>query len=198
MKNIYDLDHMIPTPFNLLPKTAVKPVEVRKGDHLFRDGDRTFGLFVAYDTTVHLARVSEDGETIMIHRATPGTWFAEASLFSETYHCDAVAQQNGSVLSIDKAAVLKGLHEHNFAKDFCKTLSVQVQQTRQMREILAIRSAKDRVYAGLVAGLLVGTVMDFAATVSLTHEATYRALRELVTEGRVQNSQRGTYQLHHV
>jgi hypothetical protein len=66
-----------------------------------------------------------------------------------------------------------------------------------MREILAIRSAKDRVYAGVVAGLLVGTVIDFAATVSLTHEATYRALRELVAEGKVLNPQRGIYQLHH-
>ena len=189
---------MIPTPFDLLPKTAVKPVEVRRGDHLFRDGDRTFGLFVAQDTTVHLVRVSEDGGTIMIHRATPGTWFAEASLFSETYHCDAVAQQSGSVLIIDKTAVLKGLQEHDFAKGYCKILSVQVQLTRQMREILAIRSAKDRVYAGVVAGLLVGTVIDFAATVSLTHEATYRALRELVAEGKVLNPQRGIYQLHHL
>lgn len=71
----------------------------------------------------------------------------------------------------------------------------QVQQMRQLREILAIRSAKERVFAGLVASLLVGIIIDFAAIVSLTHEATYRALRQLVTDGKVNNPKRGVYRL---
>ena len=189
---------MIPTPFNLLLKAAVTSLDVKRGDHLFRNSDRTYGLFVARDITVHLVRISEGGEIIMIHRATPGTWFAEASLFSKTYHCDAITQQDGRVFCIDKTAVLSGLQDLEFAKAYCERLSVQVHQARQLREILAIRSAKDRVYAGLIAGLLVGTVIDFAATVSMTHEATYRALRELVAEGKVQNPQRGVYRLQDV
>lgn len=189
---------MIPTPFNLLPKSAVTSLDMKRGDHLFRHGDQTYGLFVAEDVTVHLVRISKGGDTILIHRATPGTWFAEASLFSETYHCDAITQQDGRVFCINKTAVLSGLQDHEFAKAYCEILSVQVHQTRQLREILAIRSAKDRVYAGLIAGLLVGTVIDFAATVSMTHEATYRALRELVAEGKVQNPRRGIYRLQHV
>jgi hypothetical protein len=66
---------------------------------------------------------------------------------------------------------------------------------RQLREILAIRSAKERVFAGLVASLLVGIIIDFAAIVSLTHEATYRVLRQLVTDGKVNNPKRGVYRL---
>ena len=51
------------------------------------------------------------------------------------------------------------------------------------------------LFAGLVAGLHVGQVIDFAATISLTHEATYRALRKLVKQGRVEKPQRGIYRL---
>lgn len=185
---------MLP-PFDLLPSAAVQPLDVKRGDHLFRQGDRTRGLFVAVDISVHLLRMSEAGESIMIHRAAPGTLFAESSLFSKTYHCDAIAQHDGKVFRIGKSAVLRGLEDHAFAKGYCEMLSVQVHQTRQLREILAVRSAKDRVYAGIVAGLLVGTVVDFAATVSLTHEATYRALRALVAEGKLRNPQRGIYRI---
>ncbi|MDE4099600.1 hypothetical protein [Phaeobacter gallaeciensis] len=49
--------------------------------------------------------------------------------------------------------------------------------------------------AGIVTGLLEGTVVDFAARLQLTHEATYRALRALVEAGRVTNPSRGTYRL---
>ena len=49
--------------------------------------------------------------------------------------------------------------------------------------------------AGLVAGLLDGHVVDFAALLHLSHEATYRALRALVEAGRVTNPSRGVYVL---
>ena len=186
---------MIPTPFDLLPKSAVSLLSVRQGETLFRYGDPTCGLFASLNTEVHLVRVGQDGQSIMIHRATPGTCFAEASLFSQTYHCDAIAQGDGTVYRIDKAAVLRALEDPEFATAYCNTLALQVQQMRHLREILAIRSAEERVFAGLVAGLHVGQVIDFAATISLTHEATYRALRKLVKQGRVENPERGIYQL---
>jgi CRP-like cAMP-binding protein len=191
----YDLDHMIPAPFNLLPPSAAAILAVRQGDTLFRSGDKTSGLFASIDIDVHLVRMGQDGQSTMIHRAAPGTCFAEASLFSGTYHCDAIAQGDGSVCRIDKSAVLSALYDAEFAKAYCHALALQVQQMRQIREILAIRSAEERVFAGLVAGLLVGKVIDFAAAISLTHEATYRALRQLVKQGRVENTRRGCYQL---
>jgi DNA-binding IclR family transcriptional regulator len=49
--------------------------------------------------------------------------------------------------------------------------------------------------AGLVAGVLDGSVVEFAARLQLSHEATYRALRKLVQDGRVKNTCRGIYHL---
>jgi len=65
-----------------------------------------------------------------------------------------------------------------------------------MLEIVGIRLAEDRVMAGLVSGLLDGSVVEFAARLQLSHEATYRALRKLVQDGRVKNPARGSYHLH--
>ncbi|WP_083588713.1 MULTISPECIES: Crp/Fnr family transcriptional regulator [Litoreibacter] len=193
--SVYDFDHMIPAPFNLLPPTSAALLAVRRGSVLFRSGDTTVGLFASIDVDVHLVRMGQDGQSTIVHRAAPGTCFAEASLFSGTYHCDAIAQGDGSVYRIDKGAVLLGLQSAEFAETYCQALALQVQQMRQIREVLAIRSAEERVFAGLAAGLLVGKVIDFAATISLTHEATYRALRKLVKQGRVENTRRGFYQL---
>lgn len=186
---------MLPFPFDLLPSSAVRSLSVRTGDFLFHEGDKTIGLFVPLNTSVHLIRTGHDGEATIIHRASAGTWFAEASIFSETYHCDAVAKGEGEVLKIEKAAVLRGMQDPLFATSFCHTISGQLQSLRQIREILAIRSAQDRVFAGLVAGLLVGTVVDFASTISLSQEATFRALRRLVKQGKIENRQRGSYKL---
>jgi predicted transcriptional regulator len=49
--------------------------------------------------------------------------------------------------------------------------------------------------AGLVAGLLDSTVLEFAALLHLSHEAAYRALRALVDAGHVINPSRGKYRL---
>lgn len=186
---------MIPKPFDHLPKTAVSLLTVQQGDYLFRYGDKTRGLFASLDIQVHLVRTGQDGHSIIIHRVAPGACFAEASIFSKTYHCDAIAQCDGSIYRIAKAAVLLALGDAKFAEAYCNTLAQQVQQMRQLREILAIRSAEERVYAGLVAGLHMGQVIDFAAIISLSHEATYRALRRLVVQGRAENPGRGIYRL---
>ncbi|MFK8036052.1 MAG: Crp/Fnr family transcriptional regulator [Hyphomicrobiales bacterium] len=186
---------MLPSPFNLLSNGSVSPLTLRRGEVLFRHGLPTIGMFIASDIDVHLVRVGPDGEAILIHRAVAGSCFAEASLFSETYHCDAIAQGDGTVFQINKSAILKALEQPEFAASYCQSLAVQVQQMRQIREITAIRSAEERVYAAMVAGLLKGQVIDFAATISLTHEATFRALRKLVRQKRVENPKRGIYHL---
>ena len=186
---------MLPSPFSLLPKGSASPLTLRRGEFLFRHELPTKGMFLAVNIDVHLVRVGPDGEAILIHRAVAGSCFAEASLFSETYHCDAIAQGDGTVWQIKKSAILNALKQPEFSASYCQYLTVQVQQMRQVSEIIAIRSAEERVYAALVAGLLNGQVIDFAATISLSHEATYRALRKLVRQGRVENPKRGIYHL---
>ena len=191
----YDFNHMLPNPYDLIPSSALRPVSGAIGDVVFHQGDPTHGLYVVQTGRVHLERVGRNGERFIIHRAQAGTSFAEASVFSEVYHCDAVCVEAGALTRIDKAAVLAAFADPAFARAYGRQAAQQIQAQRQMLEIVGIRRAEDRVMAGLVAGLLDGSVVEFAARLQLSHEATYRTLRKLVQDGRVTNPARGIYHL---
>lgn len=186
---------MLPDPYSRLPKTARHRVAVAARAVVFRQEQAANGLYVVLRGRVHLERVGPNGERFVIFRATTGMSFAEASVFSERYHCDAVSIEASELVRLEKPAVLAAFSSSEFARAYGLQAARQVQAQRQLLEIVGIRSAKARVLAGLVAGLLYSNVMEFAALLHLSHEATYRALRELVEEGRVLNPSRGKYQL---
>ncbi len=191
----YDFNHMMPDPYARLPQTAQKRFSAGARETLFRQGAETTGLFIVLTGRVHLERVGPYGERFVIHRAEAGTSFADASIFSEHYHCDALVNEAGEFVRIDKAAVLTAFADVEFARAYGRQAALQIQAQRQLLEIVGIRSAEERVMAGLVAGLLDGQVVDFAALLQLSHEATYRALRKLVERGHVINPTRGVYSL---
>ena len=191
----YDYNHMLPDPYDRIPTTALRRLSADAGDLVFHQGMRTHGLFVVRSGRVHLERVGPDGARFVIHRALPGTSFAEASVFSQHYHCDARVVEAGDLVRIDKASVLAAFADPDFARAYGRQSTQLIQAQRQLMEIIGIRRANDRVIAGMVAGLLDGSIVDFAARLQLTHEATYRALRQLVDAGQVLNPSRGIYRL---
>ena len=186
---------MIPDPYTRLPHSAQKCFFADAREVLFRQGAETTGLYIVLTVRVHLERVGPHGERFVIHRAKAGTSFAEASIFSDHYHCDALVIEAGEFVRIDKATVLTAFADVEFARAYGRQAAQQLQAQRQHLEIVGIRSAQERVMAGIVAGLLDGQVVDFAALLNLSHEATYRALRTLVEAGRVTNPSRGIYRL---
>ncbi|MEP2980674.1 MAG: Crp/Fnr family transcriptional regulator [Lentilitoribacter sp.] len=187
---------MLLAPFNTLPKEQLRRIECDAGDHLFRQGDKTHSIFFVVSGEVQLQRTSENGDLIVIHRAFQNEYFAEPSLFAASYHCDAVMNSNGLVISIKKALILKHMSvDHEFSIKVTKYLARQVQDYRRLLELRAIKSAKTRVLAGLQEGWHKGNIMSFASQLGLTHEATYRALNDLVRAGRVVKKKRGDYHL---
>jgi len=167
---------------------------MRKGDVLFRQNQTTSGLYRVLTGCVTLQRTGLGGETLTLHRAVSGGFFAEASVFSATYHCDAVCTQAGRVTKIAKADVVATLRsDAAFADGFTRLLAVQVQQYRAHIELLAIPSAKGRVLAAVQVGYFDSTVTALATRINLTHEACYRALRGLCDDGRMVQVGRGKY-----
>ena len=79
---------------------------LKAGQTLFRLGDRTAGLYEIVRGKVRLARVDASGREAILHVASAGDTIAEASLFSPTYHCDAIATGDALVRLYPKAAVL--------------------------------------------------------------------------------------------
>lgn len=187
---------MIDEIFESLPDTAIRVLPMSAGDVLFRQAEPTTGLFRVRLGCITLRRTTAAGDTLTLHRATAKELFAEASVFSDAYHCDAICTAEGEVQHICKFATLDQLAKNQaFALAFSALLARQVQSYRLLLEITAIRSAKERVLAAVSAGYLESAVTEFATRIHLTHEACYRALRALCDDGRLIKTGRGTYRL---
>lgn len=128
-----------------------------------------------------------------MHIVRAGELFAEASIFSAHYHCDALALRDCEVLVYPKAELVRSLKE---SKDdlwaFAAELAHQVQGLRTRLELRQIRSAPKRVLQALRLQSAVngvwkreGTLKHFAEEIGLTHEALYRALATLEREDRI-------------
>lgn len=191
----YDFNHMTVHPLDLVDRSSCRERFVTAGATLFRRGQRASRVFRSRGAVIHLTRDGPQGEPVIVHRVGPAESFAEASVFAEHYHCDAVVMASGRIMEIAATAVLAAFANPDFALNYNRYLARQVQAYRQQLEIVSIRSARDRVLSALAAGLLDGPVTGFAAQIGLTREAAYRALRQLVNEGLVQNPSRGRYEL---
>ena len=187
---------MIPAPFNQLPNDAVKPFELKKDHILFRQGESVDSLFYLELGGVTLSRYGLDGNEVIIHVAQQNETFAEAALFSDCYHCTAVSTKHTKLWAINKSATLRFSEDNpTFAMDLTARFAKQIQQLRSQKELFSIRSATDRVYVALNQGLLDANIKQFASSIGLTHEVTYRALAILVKENKIVKTARGSYQL---
>jgi CRP-like cAMP-binding protein len=167
------------------------------GHTLFRAGAKTAGLYQVISGTVRLLRTDRSGREAVLQVASAGETLAEASLFSATYHCDAVATTAASVHLYPKAILLAELQrDPTFTRAFAAMLAHQVMSLRTRLERRNIRSARDRVlhFLAINAGVdgrtvaLPGTLKEFAAELGLSHEALYRTLARLTADGEIERT----------
>lgn len=185
---------MLPTPFGALDEKSLSQMRYSIGDHVFRQGDTTKGIFFVVSGGICLTRVTESGNSVTIYNAQTGDMFAEASIYSEHYHCDAICTAPSEVVRISKQAIQKQLREDTaFSEGITKRLAVQVQDYRQLLTLHAVKSANDRVLLAVELGKLTGSVTQFANQIGLTKEACYRALRDLSDQGLLTKTGRGRY-----
>ncbi len=182
-------------PLSLPALAGVTPTVRRlgAGTVLFRQGDAPFGLFRLMTGRISLVRTTPSGAEVPMHTVRAGELFAEASLFSDHYHCDAMVMQRSEVLIYPKTALVLALKQDcDACWAFTAELAQRVQGLRTRLEVSRIRAAPERVLQALrlrsdASGvwILEGTLKKFAEEVGLTHEALYRALAVLERDGRI-------------
>ena len=119
---------------------------LKAGQSLFRQGSRTVGLYEIVNGKVRLARIDRAGREAVLHSASAGETIAEASLFSPTYHCDAIAMTRAVVRLYPKAALLAAFRRDSTAAEaFMAMLARQVMDLRTGLEQRNIHSARDRI-----------------------------------------------------
>ncbi len=173
-------------------RSAVR--RLKAGEALFHQGDAASGIFEVEEGQLRLIRHTVDNRLVVLHTARAGDLFAEAALFAETYHCDAVAADASRVRVYPKRELLAAFRgDPALGERFMAVLAHQVHGLRARLQERNIRSARARVlhHLALAAGSdgrtvrLDGTVMDLAAEIGLTHEALYRTLAALEKAGAI-------------
>ena len=183
------------TPPDTLPASLQASSVVRvlaSGELLFSQGDQAAAIYKVESGRLRLIRRTVDDHLVILHTARRGEFFAEAALFSDTYHCDAVAAAPSSVRVYPKQIVMEAMRtDPALAEAFMARLARQLQDLRARMELRNIRSARDRVlqYLRLRAGVhgrtieIEGQLQDIAAEIGMTREALYRTLAVLEAEG---------------
>lgn len=158
---------------------------------MFRQGDRAAAIYKVERGRLRLLRRTVDDHLVILHIARQGEFFAEASLFAEAYHCDAVAAEQSQVRVYSKAMVKDALRKDTaLTEAFMARLARQLQELRARMELRNICSARERVlqYLRLRAGVhgrrtaIEGQLQDIAAEIGITREALYRTLAALEAE----------------
>lgn len=183
----------------LPPSSRVAGIEraLRRGETLFRAGQRVSGMYAVERGRVRLVRIDRSGREIILHNADVGETIAEASLFSSIYHCDAIATTDAAVRLYPKAALLVEFRENpDAARAFMARLARQVMGLRTRLERRNIHSARERVRHFLALNLaadgrtvaLQGSLKELAADLGLTHEALYRTLARMTKDGEIRRA----------
>lgn len=115
---------------------------------LFRREDSVKRMYLVRSGAVALERPLQDGTALTLHVATAGNALAEASLFAESYHCDAVARTPAQVAVLPRADFLAAVRgQPEAALSLIETHAREVQAQRGRIEILRLRRVSDRLDA---------------------------------------------------
>ncbi len=180
-----------------LDQEALERRSLARGEVLFKQGDKVTAIYFVEAGRLRLERRTFDGRVLVLGITTAGRFFVEAALFSDMFHCDAVATEPTQVCVYPKGAVLNALRaDPENAMSFLALVAHQVIELRQRLEIMKVRSAKERVmlYLDLNAepdGRTVNLrsqVQDIASELGLTREVLYRTLASLERAGAIERA----------
>lgn len=150
------------------------------GAVLFRAGDAVERMFLVRSGSVDLVRHGVGGATLILHRAGAGAVLAEASAWSDCYHCDAGARVASEVAALPRVTFVATLErDARLACAWAAVLARSVQATRLKAEIRTLRSVGERLDAWLGEGGSFperGRWQELAQELGVTREALYREL----------------------
>ncbi len=163
---------------------------IKKGTPLFSQGDHVSSFYYLKKGKLKLIRNTIEGGETLIHVAASHETLAEASLFSNQYHCSAFASMDSEVVSYSKEDLLCHIEQKPLMmKKLLQIFSQQVRDLRAINEIKNIQSAKARILAFIKNEMdanqelhLNIALKDVAYKIGLAHETFYRELRKLEDE----------------
>jgi CRP-like cAMP-binding protein len=185
---------MIETLFIEFPDVLIpQGLSLSKGDKLFKQGDLVTNIYFIKIGKIKLIRNTCEGSPVIVHTGEQGESIAEASLFSDFYHCSAIADSVSTVLSVKKSILLTVMQENpKVMMELLAIFSHQVRDLRTINEIKNIRSASERILSYIKTNInenqefkLNLSLKDIAHKIGLAHETFYRELKNLENLGKI-------------
>lgn len=151
-----------------------------KGRYLFHEGNMVQSMFQVIEGEMQLVRRHRQGQKLILQRGHQGNILAEASLFSDTYHCDAIAAVGSKLRCFARKDVLNRFESNpTFAKQWANYLASEVRAARFKAEIFSHRTVAQRLDMWLLQnGTLPnkGNWKQVAAEIGTSPEALYREI----------------------
>jgi len=130
--------------------------------------------------TIHLVRHQEGGAALILQRARAGSILAEASVYSDHYHCDARADSDAVTWAVARKDLCRRLEAKTEASQaWARYLAHEVQRARLHAEILSLKTVEARLNAWIAwNGVLPGKGQRrrIADEIGVSPEAFYREL----------------------
>ncbi|MCK5895776.1 MAG: Crp/Fnr family transcriptional regulator [Cocleimonas sp.] len=162
-----------------------------KGENLFKQGDSVLHIYFIKQGKIKLIRNTSSGSPILLHIGQQGESIAEASIFSNQYHCSAIADSKSKIGFVRKQRLLQFLQENpKVMMELLAIFSRQIRDLRTINEIKNIHSAKERMLTYIKMKvdennelILNLSLKDMAHKIGLAHETFYRTLKVLEDSG---------------
>ena len=173
-------------------KSQMASRKLKAGEVLFVQGNPSDSIYFLEYGCVRLVVHPEDDKQLVLYRAQAGEIVAEEHLVQDRYRYTAIAQEDSVLWFVGRQVLLDGLyHSRDVLLRYLKCLSGRYHQLITNFERLGMRSAKSRVLHLLRTMTeeklgpidLTGQIKSLSDDLNLTHEAMYRAFRELEVEG---------------
>jgi CRP/FNR family transcriptional regulator, dissimilatory nitrate respiration regulator len=171
------------TLIDRLSKLTEHEQKLAAGEILFRAGDPVLSLFLVVAGGLRLIRSLPHGFQLTLRRVGPGAILAEASLFADSYHCEAGAIEHSVLRVVPLRRIEAALaSDAGLARAWTRHLAQEVQRARAHAETLSLRTVAERVDAwiALNGGTLParGHWRQMASEIGVTPEALYRELAQ--------------------
>ncbi|MEM8812475.1 MAG: Crp/Fnr family transcriptional regulator [Pseudomonadota bacterium] len=153
---------------------------LKKGETLFRSGDPVTRMYGVLSGRVDLARVTQNGGDLVFQVAESDAVIAEASAYSDVYHCDAVAIEPSKVRSVLLETFFARLERQpRLQGAWSRHLAQGLQSARFLAEIRTLHTVAARLDAWLAQGREIpvkGEWQNLASSLGVSREALYREL----------------------
>ncbi len=170
-----------------------RPVEARKKEEIFREGQAGDAFYLLVRGRVQLHKRASDGREVVLKVIQPGESFAEVVLFEvPRYPVTATALTACLLLKILKRDLLGLLDSVDFRNDFIAMLMRKQRYLADRIRQLMFHSVEDRFFHFLREQFgdqrqitVPITKKSFAAAIGTTPETFSRLIRRLTREGRI-------------